>query len=50
MELDNIVNHNSKFVTEAYAESGVKSLNINDVLQFERRGYYRVDNIKSVGD
>jgi glutamyl-tRNA synthetase len=50
MLLDNIVNHNSKFVTQAIAESGVRSLNIGDTLQFERRGYYIIDDIRKDAD
>ena len=46
MEWSSVVNKNSKFVTRAVAEPGVKSLQIGDFLQFERRGFFRVDNIR----
>lgn len=45
MEFNDILNENTKFVTEALAEPFVKNLNKGDVVQFERRGYFIVDKI-----
>lgn len=47
MKLENIINEQTKFVNEFYAEPLVRNLQVDDVLQFERRGYYRVDKVKS---
>ena len=45
MELIDVLNENTKFVTEALAEPFVKNLNKGDIVQFERRGYFIVDKI-----
>lgn len=46
MKLEDIINVNSKFVTHAIAEPGLRSLTVGDSLQFERRGYFRIDSIR----
>lgn len=45
MDFNDVLNENTKFVTEALAEPYVKNLQKGDVLQFERRGYFIVDKI-----
>ncbi|PGG97709.1 hypothetical protein AJ79_09117 [Helicocarpus griseus UAMH5409] len=37
------INWNSKFVTEAWADCNVAALGEGDIIQLERKGYYRVD-------
>jgi len=46
MDFETVINHNSKFVTEALADPLVKNLTKSSVIQFERRGYYIVDKIE----
>ena len=43
MKIEDIVNPNTKFVTEAYAESQVNNEKHGAKIQFERRGYYFID-------
>lgn len=50
MVLEDIVNVNSKFVTLAIAEPALKSLSEGQCLQFERRGFYRIDKIRKEGE
>lgn len=45
MDFNDVLNENTKFVTEALAEPFVKNLQKGDVLQFERRGYFIVDKV-----
>lgn len=42
---EDIVNVNSKFVSRAYIDSGLRLLNENAFLQIERRAYYRIDQV-----
>lgn len=46
MNFDEVLNKNSKLVTHAICDGGIKSLKVNDVLQFERRGYFIVNEVK----
>jgi glutamyl-tRNA synthetase len=50
MDFETVINPNSKFITEALADPLVKNLTKSSVIQFERRGYYIVDNIQGEGD
>jgi len=43
MKIEDIVNNNSKFETEAYAESIINEAKKGDKIQFERRGFFIVD-------
>jgi len=45
MEFNDILNENTKFITNALAEPYVKNLQKGDILQFERRGYFIVDKV-----
>ncbi|CAD8144692.1 unnamed protein product [Paramecium octaurelia] len=47
-KFEDYYNTNSKYVTEAFADAGIKTLQVGSVLQFERRGFFRIDKI--VGD
>lgn len=44
-DIKEIVNHNSRIVTTAYAEGCVRNLQQGTTFQFERRGYYFIDKI-----
>lgn len=49
-DFDALINRNSKFVTEAIGELHAKTLKENDIIQLERRGYFRVDKAGDVGN
>ena len=42
--LEDHLNEQTEFITKAYAEPAIKSLNRGHILQFERRGYYIYDS------
>ena len=42
-ELENFLNPNTEFRAEALADGNVSDLRENDIIQFERKGYFRVD-------
>jgi hypothetical protein len=44
-KVEDLVNRDSKFVTQAYAEGSVRSIQKQDIIQFERRGYYICDKL-----
>ena len=48
-DFDSLINRNSKFVTEAIGELHAKGLKENDIIQLERRGYFRVDRAGDAG-
>jgi len=52
MDITQAVNENSKFTTRAVADPMVRELNIGDIIQFERRGFFIVDkfHIAEKGD
>ncbi|MCJ1467515.1 hypothetical protein MMC07_006140 [Pseudocyphellaria aurata] len=41
--VDDFLNKNTEFRTEALADCNVAELRENDIIQFERKGYFRVD-------
>ena len=41
--VEDFLNPNTEFITEALADENVAALKENDVIQFDRRGYFRVD-------
>ena len=41
--VDDFLNGKTEFRTEALAECNVADLKVDDIIQFERKGYYRVD-------
>lgn len=47
MNFEDIVNDNTWFETECYADANIKNSKEGDVFQLERRGFYRVDKIKN---
>lgn len=42
-EFEDFINPNTLATTEAIGDAGLKTLQEHDVIQLERRGYYRVD-------
>ena len=38
----------TEFRVEAWADAGVKALSVGDIMQFERKGYYRVDGFVKI--
>ncbi|KAL9126090.1 MAG: hypothetical protein Q9217_004806 [Psora testacea] len=42
-ELENFLNPETEFRSEAFADANVADLSENDIIQFERKGYFRVD-------
>jgi len=49
-DFDSVINTQSRFVTEALADPGVKNLQRSTVIQFERRGYFVVDKVNNEAD
>lgn len=41
--IDDLLNHDNKQTTEALADCNVADLKENDYIQFDRKGYFRVD-------
>lgn len=50
VEFEDIVNTNSKFVAQYYVDSNIRTLNSNQFLQFQRKGYYKIDRVVKEGD
>ena len=50
VDFETIVNVNSKFSAEYYVDSNIRTLNAGQFLQFERKGYYKIDKVENVGD
>lgn len=42
---EDIVNVNSRFPSACYVDSGLRTMNVGEYLQFQRRGYYKIDKI-----
>ncbi|KAH7135319.1 glutamyl-tRNA synthetase [Dendryphion nanum] len=42
-ELEKFLNPDTKFETEAVADCNVADLKVDDVIQFDRKGYFRID-------
>lgn len=45
-DLETIVNTNSKFSAKYYVDSNLRTLNVGQFIQFQRKGYYRIDKIE----
>lgn len=50
VEFQDIVNTNSKFVGQYYVDSNIRTLNAGQFLQFQRKGYYKIDRVVKEGD
>ncbi|EAL63699.1 glutamate-tRNA ligase [Dictyostelium discoideum AX4] len=44
-DLDTFTNKNSKFEIEAFTDENILTLKLNDKIQFERRGFFNVDQV-----
>lgn len=44
-KIEDLVNRNSKFVSIAYAEGSIRSIQKGDIVQYERRGFYICDKL-----
>ena len=47
MKIEDVVNKESKFETQALAEICVQEVKVGDIIQLERRGYFYVDKLES---
>lgn len=45
-DLETIVNTNSKFSAKYYVDSNLRTLNVGQFIQFQRKGHYRIDKIE----
>lgn len=48
-EVASVANPNTEFRAEALADANVLSLNVRDIIQFERKGYFMLDKIVEEG-
>lgn len=46
---EDFITPQTEFHSHAYADTNVKSLKVGDIIQFERKGYFRVDRAYSEG-
>ncbi|RJE16379.1 Glutamyl-tRNA synthetase, partial [Aspergillus sclerotialis] len=46
-ELENVLNAKTEFRDDAVADHNVAELQVGDIIQFDRKGYYRVDRAYS---
>ncbi len=42
-KFEDFINPNTQAETEVIGDAGLRTLKVNDIIQLERRGYYRVD-------
>ena len=49
-DVANFVTPITEFRVEAWADAGVKELRVGDIMQFERKGYYRLDAALGTGN
>ena len=49
-EIDECLNPHTEFRTEALADCNVADLKVDDIIQFERKGYFRVDRAFKHGE
>lgn len=47
MKIEDVANDSTKFETLALGDPLMRTLAVDDILQIERRGYYRVDKINT---
>lgn len=50
VDFETIVNVNSKFSAPYYVDSNIRTLSAGQFLQFERKGYYKIDTVTKEGD
>lgn len=50
VEFEDIVNVNSRFSAPYYVDSNIRTLNAGQFIQFERKGYYKIDTVTKEGD
>lgn len=50
VNFEDIVNVNSRFSAPYYVDSNIRTLNTGQFLQFERKGYYKIDKVIKEGD
>ena len=49
VDFEEIVNVNSRFSADYYVDSNIRTLNAGQFLQFERKGYYKIDHVDTIG-
>lgn len=49
-ELEKFLNPNTKTVTKAVADCNVAELKVDDIIQFDRKGYFRIDKAFAHGE
>jgi glutamyl-tRNA synthetase len=49
-ELENFLNPNTRIITEAVADCNVAELKADDIIQFDRKGYFRIDKAYKHGE
>lgn len=47
--LEDVLNFNTEFRVDALADSNVSNVQVGDIIQFDRKGFYRVDRAPAVG-
>ncbi|KAJ5261200.1 Glutamyl-tRNA synthetase class Ib archaeal/eukaryotic cytosolic [Penicillium angulare] len=47
--LEDILNFNTEFRVSALADGNISAVNVGDILQFDRKGFYRVDRVPAPG-
>ena len=47
--LEDVLNFNTEFRVDALADSNVSDVQVGDIIQFDRKGFYRVDRAPAVG-
>lgn len=50
VEFEDIVNVNSRFSAPYCVDSNIRTLNAGQFIQFERKGYYKIDTVTKEGD
>ena len=48
--VQDVVNHNSKKVTQALGEQALRIYKVDDIVQLQRKGFYRVDAVPSAAN
>ena len=48
-KLEDVLNYHTEFRDSAVADSNVAELKVGDIIQFDRKGFYRVDRAAAPG-